>query len=81
MLEEQNGKINETPGLSAKRQALLDRMLKGKIPANLKAKTIPKRSVFSPVPLSFAQKRLWVLDRLIPGNPFYNSPESFPVWG
>jgi hypothetical protein len=83
-MKEQNGKINESPrltALSAKRQVLLERLLKGKIPVDMKAKTIPKRKVFSPVPLSFAQKRLWVLDRLAPGNPFYNFPATVPING
>ncbi len=80
-MRQQNGKINEKPGLSAKQQAVLERLLKGKIPLDLKVKSIPKRKVFSPVPLSFSQKRLWVLDRLVPGNPVYNFPAALQIKG
>ena len=30
-------------------------------------------------PLSFAQQRLWFLDRIAPGNPFYNIPLAIPI--
>jgi amino acid adenylation domain-containing protein len=30
-------------------------------------------------PLSFAQQRLWFLDRMVPGNPFYNIPLAIPI--
>ena len=30
-------------------------------------------------PTSFAQERLWFLDRLVPGNPFYNVEAAIPV--
>ncbi len=33
---------------------------------------IPKRASDQPAPLSFGQQRLWFLDQLDPGNPFYN---------
>ncbi|UUL82304.1 non-ribosomal peptide synthetase [Sphingomonas qomolangmaensis] len=32
-------------------------------------------------PLSFAQARLWILDRLQPGNPAYNIPATIPLRG
>ncbi len=39
----------------------------------------PERS--GPAPVSFAQRRLWVLDQLAPGNPAYNIALGFQLLG
>ncbi|HET7231440.1 MAG TPA: amino acid adenylation domain-containing protein, partial [Longimicrobium sp.] len=41
---------------------------------------IPARGV-GPAPLSFAQERLWFLDRMEPGNAFYNLPNAVRLRG
>ncbi len=43
--------------------------------------TIPRRADPSVHPLSFAQERLWFLDRLDPDNPAYVIPSSLRLKG
>ncbi|MFB6392422.1 amino acid adenylation domain-containing protein [Polymorphospora lycopeni] len=44
--------------------------------------TIPRRPVSdAPLPLAYAQRQLWFLDQLSPGNPFYNNPVAFDITG
>src|SRR5581483_7256381 len=40
----------------------------------------PRESQENP-PLSFAQQRLWFLNQLMPGNPFYNVPGAIQIRG
>jgi amino acid adenylation domain-containing protein len=48
------------------------------------ARTVPplvRRPRESPLPLSFAQQRLWFEDRLVPGNPAYNVHGAYLLQG
>jgi amino acid adenylation domain-containing protein len=62
--------------LSPERRKLLEQRLKGVSAAPL---SIPRRAASAPLVLSFAQQRLWFLDQLVPGNPFYNIPIAVPL--
>ncbi|HEU4561404.1 MAG TPA: condensation domain-containing protein, partial [Longimicrobium sp.] len=66
-----------TPEQLAKLQERL-RVLRGEAPA---AGGIRRRTGTEPVPLSFAQQRLWFVDRLQPGNTAYNTPTVLRLRG
>ncbi|HEX6912735.1 MAG TPA: amino acid adenylation domain-containing protein, partial [Longimicrobium sp.] len=67
------------PELSAAKQALREARLRGvKVP---RADTLAPRPRTGPVPLSFAQERLWFLDRLQPGDTSYNLPSGLRIPG
>ena len=40
---------------------------------------VPERSSRDRAPLSFAQRRLWFLNELVPANPFYNLSAAVPL--
>src|SRR5688500_11889079 len=64
---------------SEERQALLRSILRRKsVPVQ---ERIPRRPGGGPAPLSFAQQRLWLVDRLEPGSPAYNMPYALRLRG
>ncbi len=68
--------------LSAKQQALLNKMLKKKAAdGENDQQAIPKREAGKTVPLSFAQQRLLVLDQLDPNQATYNVLTAFRIDG
>jgi len=61
--------------LDEKRRRLAAALAAGRLPQRARSRPIGRRPPGSePPPLSFAQQRLWFLDRLVPNSPFYNVP-------
>jgi amino acid adenylation domain-containing protein len=61
-------------GLSPTKRALLERHLQARRSAASPERISRRARGGEPVPLSFAQQRLWFLDQLEPGHSFYNLP-------
>ena len=72
-----DGRQSRVDSLSPDRRELLNRLLlSAREPAPT---TIPRRSPSEKARLSFAQQRLWILDRSTPGNPLYNETNLLPL--
>jgi amino acid adenylation domain-containing protein len=74
-----NDMAASTARLSPEKRALLEQ-LKSSIRSTPRA-GIPPRPPAGRPPLSFAQRRLWFLNQMVPGSPAYNVPMSFRLGG
>ncbi len=70
--------IFQAPTLAAQAERVEEARGGGESP---RARPIPRVPRDGSIPLSFAQERLWFLDRLTPGSPAYNVPAAFDVRG
>ncbi len=71
-------KFFDAPTVSALAKVVESAQLKG---GEVKTQSIMPAGRERPLPLSYAQQRLWFIDQLEPGNPFYNIPSAMRLRG
>ena len=71
----------ELENISPPESAQLDGGWRKKLQARRVARAIPRLTDRRSLPLSFAQERLWLLERLEPGSPAYNRPLALRLTG
>ncbi|MET0646274.1 MAG: condensation domain-containing protein, partial [Pyrinomonadaceae bacterium] len=67
--------------LTVEQRTLLELRLKQRREGVAQPQPIARRRDEARAPVSYGQQRLWFLDRLEPGNPFYNSPSAIRLEG
>jgi amino acid adenylation domain-containing protein len=68
------GFYSRLAALTAEQRAIFARRLASHGLADPDAEISPRPPGAGPVPASLVQQRLWLLDQMEPGNPFYNLP-------
>ena len=75
-----SGIENKLAGLTPEQRAFVELQLQRARTASAPP-SIPRRSGDGPLPLSFAQQRLWLMSQLEPGSPAYVMPGSVRITG
>ena len=73
--------MEHLPTLSPVKQALLEQRLKRASQRGSAVLKYPNGQIVTALPLSFAQRQMWVIDRTTPGNPAYNVPVGYRIKG